>query len=69
MTKWLRFEFSVRLIAWIGVCLFGIFNALRIIQIFPGNTGVTVLIWIFFFATLITGFLDMWRFPERNKVS
>ena len=70
MTKCLWFEFSVRLITWVGVCLFGIYTVQRIIQqIFPGDTIVAVLFWVFFFATLITGVFDLCRFRERSKVS
>jgi hypothetical protein len=69
LTKLQLFEFCVRLIAWVGVALFGLFSALRMIQIFPEDAVATVFVWIFFFAIFITGFFDLRRFVDRIKAS
>jgi len=71
MTKCKCFEFCTRLIAWIGVALFTISTVLRITPILPEDTAIllTVFLWVFAAAIYVTGFFDMLRFRERNKVS
>jgi hypothetical protein len=64
------FEFCVRVIAWVGVIFFGIHTVRQIIhQIFPEDTVVAVLFWIFFSAIIITGYFDICRFIDRIKAA
>ena len=64
MTKMQEFEFWIRLIAWLCALIF-ITNTIW--EIIDSSTFfLRYSYWIFPIATLITGFLDIWRFKKRT---
>jgi len=64
-----RYEFWPRLIVWVGAFCFEISAVCEITSRDTTPFIFTVTVWIFVFATLLTGFLDLYRVRERNNAS